>query len=60
MMQATLSPTVRLDALTRVLLVVSVALTLVGGVLALSAPPDVNQGYVARIFHLHGPLAWLR
>ena len=59
MMQATLSQPVRLDALTRVLLLVSVVLTLVGGVLALGSPPDVNQGYVARIFHLHVPLAWI-
>lgn len=58
-MQATLSQPVRLDALTRVLLLVSVVLTLVGGVLALGSPPDVNQGYVARIFHLHVPLAWI-
>ena len=58
-MQATLSQPVRLDALTRVLLLVSVVLTLVGGILALGSPPDVNQGYVARIFHLHVPLAWI-
>lgn len=58
-MQATLSQPVRLDTLTRVLLLVSVVLTLLGGVLALQAPPDQSQGYVARIFHLHVPLAWI-
>lgn len=54
-----LSRPLRLDWLTQGLVGAAVVLSAVGGIMALSAPPDVNQGYVARIFHLHVPVAWV-
>ncbi len=35
------------------------ALLPVGLYLALSAPPDLNQGYLVRIMYLHVPTAWM-
>ncbi len=49
----------RPDALTWVFLGLGLLLLPVGLYLALSAPPDVNQGYLARIMYLHVPGAWL-
>ena len=49
----------RPDLLTWVLLGLGFALLPVGLYLALSAPPDVNQGYLVRIMYLHVPGAWL-
>ncbi|WP_243030273.1 cytochrome c biogenesis protein CcsA [Thermus altitudinis] len=49
----------RPDALTWVFLGLGLLLLPVGLYLALAAPPDVNQGYLARIMYLHVPGAWL-
>ncbi|MFD3004359.1 cytochrome c biogenesis protein CcsA [Thermus tengchongensis] len=49
----------RPDVLTWVFLGLGLLLLPVGLYLALSAPPDVNQGYLARIMYLHVPGAWL-
>ena len=49
----------RPDALTWVFLGLGLLLLPVGLYLALSAPPDVNQGYLVRIMYLHVPGAWL-
>jgi heme exporter protein C len=49
----------RPDLLTWAFLALGLALLPVGLYVALSAPPDVNQGYLARIMYLHVPGAWL-
>jgi len=55
-MQRTLD---RPDAWTWVFLALGLLLLPLGLYLALSAPPDVNQGYLVRIMYLHVPGAWL-
>ncbi len=47
------------DGLTTALLGTGLAVLLVGFYLALSAPPDANQGWLVRILYLHVPMAWL-
>ncbi|GEM85617.1 cytochrome c biogenesis protein CcsA [Meiothermus granaticius] len=47
------------DGLTPALLAGGLLGLLVGFYLALSAPPDVNQGWLVRIMYLHVPMAWL-
>ncbi|MDM7324188.1 MAG: cytochrome c biogenesis protein CcsA, partial [Thermus sp.] len=49
----------RPDATTWALLGLGLLLLPLGLYLALSAPPDVNQGYLVRIMYLHVPGAWL-
>ncbi|MER3484111.1 MAG: cytochrome C assembly protein [Meiothermus sp.] len=47
------------DGLTSVLLGSGLVALLVGFYMALSAPPDANQGWLVRILYLHVPMAWL-
>lgn len=49
----------RLDGLTLGLLALGVVGAVVGFFLAMGAPPDQSQGFVARIFHVHIPMAWM-
>ncbi len=49
----------RPDTWTWLFLGLGLALLPVGLYLALAAPPDANQGYLARIMYLHVPGAWL-
>jgi heme exporter protein C len=47
------------DSLTPALLGSGLVVLLAGFYLALSAPPDANQGWLVRILYLHVPMAWL-
>ncbi|RIH86735.1 Heme exporter protein C [Meiothermus luteus] len=59
-MQLTRSnPKGRLDSLTWAILGLGVLGAVVGFFMAMSSPPDQNQGFVARIFHMHVPTAWM-
>jgi heme exporter protein C len=49
----------RLDTLTMGILGLGVLGAVVGFVMAMGSPPDQSQGYVARIFHMHVPTAWM-
>ncbi len=53
------SPTNRLDYLTLGILGLGIIGVVWGFFAAMSSPPDQSQGYVARIFHLHVPMAWM-
>jgi len=49
----------RLDGLTLGILALGVVGAVVGFFMAMTAPPDQSQGFVARIFHVHVPTAWM-
>lgn len=51
--------TSRLDGLTLGILGLGVVGAVVGFFMAMTAPPDQSQGFVARIFHVHIPTAWM-
>ncbi len=51
--------TSRLDGLTLGILGLGVVGAVVGFFMAMTAPPDQSQGFVARIFHVHVPTAWM-
>ncbi|WP_299431175.1 cytochrome c biogenesis protein CcsA [uncultured Meiothermus sp.] len=51
--------TSRLDGLTMSILGLGGLGAAVGFFMAMTAPPDVGQGFVARIFHVHVPVAWI-
>ena len=52
-------PEIKADRLTPVLGVSTLLLMLAGLYIGLSAPPDVNQGTLVRLFFIHVPAAWL-
>lgn len=47
------------DLVTTLLVGLGLTLLAVGFYFALAAPPDANQGYLARIMYLHVPSAWV-
>lgn len=49
----------RLDHLTLGILILGSATSVVALFMAMNAPPDQAQGFVARIFHVHVPIAWI-
>jgi len=51
--------TSHLDGLTLGILALGVVGAVVGFFMAMTAPPDQSQGFVARIFHVHVPTAWM-
>ena len=52
-------PRIKADRLTPVLGIATLLLMLAGLYIGLSAPPDVNQGTLVRLFFIHVPAAWL-
>jgi heme exporter protein C len=53
------SQTRRLDHLTLGILILGSVVSVVALFMAMNAPPDQAQGFVARIFHVHVPTAWI-
>ncbi|RDI96012.1 cytochrome C assembly protein [Meiothermus sp. QL-1] len=58
-MQLSANLSSRLDSLTLAILALGTLGVVVGFFMAMSSPPDQSQGYVARIFHMHVPTAWM-